>query len=188
MWREVRQKTWAPSGEERKTFKQFRRFSRWRHWERVRMRRESLIARKKCDGKVSAPMKIEPWFWLHTCIWSVRSRKWLSLKGFFLTLITGVFSQALIISQATGFSKMSNSNLVLIGILPNAYVARSGSRVFGTAAMLVKFGGFIRRNWFVRLISAHQPWCMVVAWNWEAQTRPNHPMQPTICPGENTLT
>jgi hypothetical protein len=60
-----------PSGEERKTFK-FRRFSSGRHWEQVRMTRESLIGRRKCNGKVSR-MSLEPWFRLRACISSVRS-------------------------------------------------------------------------------------------------------------------
>ena len=60
-----------PSGEERKTFK-FRRFSSGRHEERVRMTRESLIARRKCNGKVSL-MSLEPWFRLRACISSVWS-------------------------------------------------------------------------------------------------------------------
>jgi hypothetical protein len=59
-----------PSGEERKTF-EFRRFSWRRHWEQVRISRESLIGRRKCDGKVSL-MSVEPWIRLRACISSVR--------------------------------------------------------------------------------------------------------------------
>jgi hypothetical protein len=88
-----------PSGEERKTFK-FRRFSQGRHWEPVQITRESLIARRKCYGKVS-PMSVEPWTWirLRACISSVRSDR--REQGFFLTSLSGDFFQALI----TDFSK-----------------------------------------------------------------------------------